>query len=565
MRRAALPGSLAAFVLLLSIGLLAQNARDLYQRGLVQEHANGDLDEAIALYSQAAASAGRDRQLAARAMIRMAASREKLGQPTEAATIYAAVVRTYPEQRAEAAIAQERLQVLRRPPGVPVSAATRLPGDVSSVTGPLFARHCATCHDARHASGGLDLGSLDAVDVGGNTALWETIARRLQARHDPPAGAPRPDAATYRTVVSRIEQALDATYAARGVSTAAGRVTGVELASRIAQFLWRSAPDPALLEAARRGDLRDPAALRRQVQRMLRDPKSAALVTGFFRGWLALDRLSNARPDPAVSPRVDAVLLRAMATETRLFLEDQLREDRDAVELWTADYTFVDEGLGRHYGLADVSGPQFRRVQWPDSTRAGILGQAGPLTALSFATRTSPTTRGAYLLGRFLGIDVPNPPANVPPLEESSSTSRLTMRESMAAHKVNPSCAGCHVMFDPLGFALENFDATGRWRTADAGAAIDASGSFVDGTRFDGPAQLRTALLTYRAAYYTAVTRRLLAYALGRGGNAGRVYDYEMAAVRAIVRDAAPHGYRWSAILAGIAASAPFQAQRIVP
>jgi hypothetical protein len=275
--------------------------------------------------------------------------------------------------------------------------------------------------------------------------------------------------------------------------------------------------------------------------------------------------LSRARPDPVLFPRVDADLLRAMAAETRLFLESQLREDRDAVELWTADYTYVNEGLARHYGLSEVAGPQFRRVAWPDGSRAGILGQAGPLTALSFSTRTSPTARGSYVLTRFLGIDAPAPPANVPPLEATPPPPFATTRERLRAHKVNASCAGCHSIFDPLGFALENFDAAGGWRTTDGGSPIDASGSFVDGTRFEGPAGLRTGLLKYRTAYYSAVVRRLLAYALNRKGNAGRVYDYEMAAVRAIVRDASSKGYRWSAILTGIIASAPFQMKSVVP
>jgi mono/diheme cytochrome c family protein len=557
----------ALLVFGLSIALAAQNAREIYQRGLVQEHANGNLQAAIALYSQAAEMAGRDRALAARALIRIAESREKLGQRTEAANVYAEVVRAYPEQRAEVGTAQERLTVLRRT----ASAGTAKIGvsgvrDVSSVTAPFIASYCAGCHDARHASGGLDLGSLNAGDVAANTALWETIARRLQARHDPPAGAPRPDDRTYRSIVARIEQALDASYAASGASNQAERVTGEELASRIAALLWNDVPDAPLLAAARRGDLDDPAVLERQVQRMLRDAKSAALVSGFFADWLALDRLSKARPDPALFPRVDADLLQAMATETRLFLESQLREDRDAVELWTASYTYVNERLARHYGLSNVTGPEFRRVAWPDARRAGILGQAGPLAALSFPTRTSPTVRGSYVLTRFLGLDAPAPPANVPPLVEATPAVRPEpIRERMQEHKVNASCAGCHVMFDPLGFALENFDATGGWRTTDGGSPIDASGSFIDGTRFDGPAGLRAGLLKYRPAYYTAVTRRLLAYALNRRGNAGRVYDYEMAAVRTIVRDAAPTGYRWSSILAGISASAPFQMKRVVP
>jgi len=300
------------------------------------------------------------------------------------------------------------------------------------------------------------------------------------------------------------------------------------------------------------------------VVRMLRDPKSASLVDGFFAGWLSLDRLKKARPDPSLYPQVDADLVQAMDTETRLFLESQLRDDRDAVEIWTADYTYLNARLARHYGLSGITGQDFRRVTWPDDRRAGILGQAGILMALSTPSRTSPTTRGRFVLSRFLGVGAPSPHANVPALIEHPPP-RATMRDRMRAHKVNPSCASCHSMFDPFGLALENFDATGAWRTMDGGAPIDASGTFVDGTPFDGAAGLRAALVKQRDAYYTTVTQRLLAYALHRKGNAGQVYDYEMPAVRKVVRDAAASGYRWSSLLAGIAASAPFQMKHLVP
>ena len=253
-----------------------------------------------------------------------------------------------------------------------------------------------------------------------------------------------------------------------------------------------------------------------------------------------------------------------MDTETRLFLESQLREDRDAVDIWTADYTYVNARLARYYGLSGITGLEFQRVRWPDGRRAGILGQAGILMALSTPVRTSPTTRGRFVLSRFLGVDPPNPPANVPALAERPP-SPGAMRNRLQVHKINPSCASCHSMFDPLGLALENFDPAGAWRTMDGGAPIDASGTFVDGTRFDGPAGLRAELLKYRDAYYTSVTQQLLAYALHRHGSAGQVYDYEMPAVRRIVREAASTGHRWSSILAGIAASTPFQMKNLVP
>jgi hypothetical protein len=295
---------------------------------------------------------------------------------------------------------------------------------------------------------------------------------------------------------------------------------------------------------------------------MLRDRKSTALVDRFFTQWLSLDKL---RADRSRYPLVDDELLLALRTEARLFLQSQLREDRDALELWTANYTYVNDRLAGHYGLPGISGKQFRRVTWPDTNRAGILGQAGLLTVLSFPERTSPTLRGTYVLSRFLGESVPQPPSNVPVLEERLGSQPGAMRDRMITHRTHASCASCHVIFDPYGLALENFDAIGRWRTTDGGAPIDASGSFADGTKFNGPSELRAGLLKYRSAYYTNVTEQLLSYALNRKSRSGRVYEYEMPAVRKIVRDASDNGYRWSSILAGITASEPFQMKTIVP
>ncbi len=552
------------------VGLGAQSPQELYQRGLVQEHANGDLKQAIALYRQAAQTAGSDRALAAKALIRLAGSEEKLGADEAAASTYAELVRAYPEQRAEVAAAQERLRTLRETTRAGAARARAISSSgVSSLTRPLFDGYCANCHSAGNRAGGLDLDSLTRGRVGDNPALWEKVTRRLQARRDPPIGAPRPDDATYRSLVSRLEELLDAAYTADRPQLPVERVSDTELAARLAALLWNGVPDALLLEAARRGDLHDPVVLNRHVLRMLRDPKSVSLVDNFFAPWLSLDTLKTVQPDPSRYPQFDAELLQAMDTETRLFLQSQLREDRDAVELWTANYTYVNERLVRHYDLSGgpsgVSGKEFRRVTWPGTNRAGLLGQAGPLTALSVATRTSPTVRGLFVLTRFLGMDAPSPPANVPPLPERPANQAGTMRERMIAHKTNPSCANCHAMFDPLGLALENFDATGGWRITDGGSPIDASGTFTDGTRFNGPAELRAGLLKYRDAYYTSVTERLLAYALNRKGKAGRVYGYEMPAVRKIVRDASASGYRWSSILAGIGASAPFQMTHVVP
>ena len=541
-------------ILVLSVSAAAQQALELYQRGLVQEHASGHLEDAIALYTQAARAADADRALAARALVRAAGCYEKLGRQMDAANPYTEVMRTYPEQRLEVSLAQERLRILRR----------QAPIGMSSSTASVLERYCVRCHNAGSRSGGLDFASLKERPVPENTGLWEQVVRRLLARRDPPVGAPRPDDESYRAAIAGLQQDLDAAYAANPTLNGAERADDTELAARLATLIWDAVPDASLLADAKRGRLHDPEVLNRQVARMLRDPKSAHLVDAFFAGWLSLDRVKKATPDPSLYPQIDADVLQSMETETRLFLESQLREDRDAVEIWTANYTYVNARLARQYGLSGIVGQDFRRVTWPDDSRAGILGQAGILMALSMPTRTSPTTRGRFVLSRFLGVDSPSPPANVPALVERPANPG-TMRDRMLAHKVNPSCASCHSMFDPLGMALENFDATGGWRATDEGAPIDASGTFIDGTRFDGPAGLRAALLKYRDAYYTSLTQRLLAHALNRKGKAGQVYDYEMSGVRKIVRGAATHGYRWSAMLAGIAASAPFQMKRPVP
>ena len=558
----------------LQVGLNSRrgpSAQELYQRALVLEHADGDLNQAISLYAQAAQQAGDDRALAAKALRHMAGAQEKLGRAAEAAAVYAELIRTYPEQHAEVAIAQARLAVLRGtaqrvgrdPRSGPGSAASPTTStiDAAPAIRSLVETYCLACHNGRNRSGGLDLDAPSRANVAENTELWEKVTQRLQARRDPPLGATRPADATYGVVIARLEHALDAAYSGNRGLPSAERVTDTDLVARLAAFLWNGTPDATLLEAARRGDLREPAALQRQVLRMLRDPRSGALIDTFFAQWLSLDRLRNT----SASPQVDRELVESMNMETRLFLQSQLRDDRDAVELWTANYTFVNERLARHYGLTGISGKEFRRTTWPNTDRAGLLGQAGPLTALSTPERTSPTRRGLYVLTRYLGMDAPNPPANIPPLEERPANPSGTLRDRLTAHRSNPSCANCHRMFDPLGFGLENFDATGGWRLTDSGFPIDASGTFLDGTHFNGPADLRAGLLKYRAAYYTGLTQRLLAYALHRAGSGGHVYDYEMAAVRKVVRDASAHGYRWSSILAGICASTPFQMKHVVP
>jgi hypothetical protein len=342
---------------------------------------------------------------------------------------------------------------------------------------------------------------------------------------------------------------------------AASRVSDVDLASRLSFFLWSSVPDDALLDAAERGRLRDPKVLDRQVRRMLADRKAKALTDNFGGQWLQFRNLRVVSPDPSAFPAFDDNLRDAFQQETELFLESQVRADRPVTELLTANYTFVNERLARHYGIRNVYGPHFRRVA-VDDTRGGLLGQGGILTVTSYPTRTSPVLRGKWLLENVLGSPPPPPPPNVEGLPENGKNGKLlSMREQMEQHRKNPVCASCHARMDPLGFSLENYDGIGRWRrTSEADAPIDASGVLPDGTRFAGPQELRALLLQRRAEFVATVTEKLMTYALGRG-----VAYFDMPAIRTITREAAVHDSRWSAIIGGIVRSMPFQMRRTDP
>ena len=328
-----------------------------------------------------------------------------------------------------------------------------------------------------------------------------------------------------------------------------------ELASRLSFFLWSSIPDKALLDLAALGRLKDPVVMEQQIQRLLRDEKAAAFRSNFFGQWLYTRNVAQVTPDPTNYPEFDDNLRAAFQTETDMFLASQIREDRSVVELLTANYTFANERLARHYGIPNVYGSHFRRVTLPDDTRAGLLGQGSVLTVTAYATRTSPVLRGKWLMQNILGTPPPPPPANVPPLENTKIEG--TLRQRMELHRKNPVCATCHSQIDPLGFALENFDAIGRFRTMDGKAPVDASGVLPDGTKFDGPAAFRKVLLEQRASYISTLTEKLMTYGLGRG-----VEPYDMPAVRKVVRDAAAKDYRWSALILGIVRSTPFQMRR---
>jgi Protein of unknown function (DUF1592)/Protein of unknown function (DUF1588)/Protein of unknown function (DUF1585) len=555
MRRLALAPLL--MLLLVTAGKAApQSALELYQRGLVQEQATGNLTDAIALFREAAQKSSTDRSLAAWALIHAAGAYEKLGNAA-ASGLYAEIVRTYPEQREQVALAQSRLTALKGA-SARLNAKSGAPArglDLSTVFDPLFETYCIACHNQKTKSAGLALDNLTASPVSENTEVWEKILRRLRARRDPPLGMRRPDEAVYQNATSAAEFALDHAYPVNSSLTTAGRVSGAELAARMARFIWNASPDAALSDAAQKGTLNDPAVLDQQVRRMLRDPRSSGLVTNFFGRWLPWDSLGKDRG-------IDDGLRQAFETETRLFLESQIREDHNALDLWTANYSFLNDRLAGHYGISGVSGSEFRRVTFSVKTRGGLLGQGSFLKITSDANRTSPVQRGKLILWMFFGVDPPAPPPNVPPIKNNDDR---PMRERMEAHRTNPACNSCHMSFEPLGLALENFNSAGQWRTTDAGVPIDASGTFVDGTKFNGPVELRTGLLKYREAFYASITEKLFGYALGREGRAWRVYDYEMPSVRLVLREASAKDYRWSSIVAGIVKSTPFQMKTIVP
>lgn len=336
------------------------------------------------------------------------------------------------------------------------------------------------------------------------------------------------------------------------------RVSDLELASRLSFFLWSSVPDEDLLRVAAAGQLRAPGALERQVTRMLRDPKAKAMRANFFGQWLWLRNLARATPDAKEFPEFDDSLRAAFQREADLFLESQIAEDRSIFDLLTADYTFVNEALARHYGISGVYGSHFRRVQLPDDRRAGILGMGAILTVTSYANRTSPVLRGKWLLETLLGVPPPSPPPNVPPFPENKDGAQpASVRARMENHRKNPVCATCHAQLDPLGFALENFNAVGRWRVEDAGTTVDPSGMLPSGAKFQGPADFRRALLGHRDAFALNLMQKLLTYGLGRG-----VEYWDMPSVRQIAREASTGDYRWSTLVKAIVTSTPFQMRK---
>jgi hypothetical protein len=334
------------------------------------------------------------------------------------------------------------------------------------------------------------------------------------------------------------------------------RVSDVELASRLSFFLWSSSPDDALLKVAEQGRLKNPAVLDQQIRRMLADAKSQALIDNFAGQWLYLRNLRNHQPDPSEFPDYDQVLRSAMLKEMELFFDSIMREDRSVMDLMDADYTFVNESLAQHYGIPNIYGSHFRRVTLTQDERRGLLGKGAILEVTSYPTRTSPVIRGKWILENIVGTPPPPPPPDVDTnLKDNKPGQKpLSLRERLETHRKAPTCAGCHRLMDPIGFALEPFDAVGATRTSDAGSPIEASGQLANGVKVDGPVSLRHALTSDPNIFVTTMTEKMMTYALGRG-----LGEQDMPAVRSVVRGAAPNNYRFSSIVSGIVKSVPFQ------
>jgi hypothetical protein len=335
-------------------------------------------------------------------------------------------------------------------------------------------------------------------------------------------------------------------------------ISDTELASRLAFFLWSSIPDDELLDLASRDRLGRPAVLAQQVHRMLADPRASALTENFAGQWLYLRNLEIKDASTYQFPDFDDNLRHSFRRETELLFEHIMRADRSVLELLTADYTFLDERLAKHYGIEGVYGSQFRQVPITDPRRQGLLGQGSILLVTSQPNRTSPVTRGVWILENVLGAHVPAPPpVNIPPLEEAAGDvdfDSLSVRELMEMHRSKPFCEGCHKIMDPVGLAMENYDVVGRWRTMDGDTPVDASAKLVDGTSINGPVELRAALLKYKEQIVRNMTEKMLTYALGRG-----MQYYDQPVIRGIVREAAANDYRFSSIVMGIVTSTPFR------
>jgi hypothetical protein len=411
--------------------------------------------------------------------------------------------------------------------------------------------YCVSCHSGQAPAGRLSLDQINQPP--GDSETWERVVRQLRARTMPPMASPRPNSQAYESTISALTSTLD-----RAAETTKSQLSDTEVAVRLAKMIWDGEPDQPLRDAAVKGRLQDAQALQAQIRRMLSDPRSTALFNGFFDAWLSLDQLATMKGDSKLFPEFDDELRGAFRRETELFVESQLREDRSLLDLWTANYTFLNERLARHYGIPNVSGPEYRRVTWPGPERAGLLGQGSILTLTSYfyngqvdAPTTSPAQRAKWILTRFLGVSPPTPLPNIPgpdyPFEKHIPLAKLS--RTVPAKP----CLACHQSFFPLSYGLENFDLLGRWRSDYGPDPIDASGAMVDGTTFNGPVELRRALVTRSDAFLNTMTERLLAYSVdGKSGVSNRTPALRMPAVRAALREAEAQNYSWSSLIAAI-------------
>jgi hypothetical protein len=420
------------------------------------------------------------------------------------------------------------------------------PSNVSDVV----KNYCAGCHNGsmRSPSGGL-LDQFDAARIAEDAEIWGRAYRQLQAGTMPPAGAPRPDRVTVDAMLKSIEEVWIERL------KPAPRATGPGIAERLAALLWNSVPDASLLKDARSNRLNEPTVLERQIRRMLADDKAQAFVSRFFVPWLGLQKLSTSQPDKKFFPDYDPSLRDAFAKETELFLLSQLRDDRDPVEIWSANYTFLNDQLARHYDIPNVKGSQFRRVRLPSPERAGLLGQGSILMITSRldsrpeSVYTSPAARSTWVRMHFLGAPNPMPAPNASPVKPE-----LPITPQTRTLPAEP-CMNCHRNFFPLGYALENFDPVGRWRTRDQIGPVDASGAFVDGAPMNGVNELRKVLLQRPEAFRTTITENLLIYTAGKPVGSTRPSADTLAGARRILRGM-PNA-RWSAIIAAIVKSNP--------
>lgn len=440
--------------------------------------------------------------------------------------------------------------VLAAIPGAIAAQNATTPATPSAV----MTTYCVSCHSGPTSKGGISLDRIDADNPAKDVEAWERVVRQLRTHTMPVMGAARPDNTTYDSTIAALTGAIDR------AATARTPLAELEIATRLARLVWNTEPDRPLLDAVAKDQLHDPEVLQAHVRRMLADSRSSAFVTGFFSAWLSLGDLTTMKSDRGLFPEFDDELRTAMRRETELFIASQLRDDRNPLDLWSANYTFLNERLARHYGLPGIPGSEYRRVTWPGRERAGLLGQGSILTLTSYlynaypvdVPTTSPAQRAKWILTHAWGV---NPPATVQnvPSADFPFTKHTPLVAQSRAFPATP-CQACHRAFFPLSYGLENFDVLGRWRPDYGPGAIDASGSMVDGTMFNGPVELRRALLDRSDAFLNLLAEKLLAYADGGPSAIDKLTPApRMPIVRSVLRESKAQNHSWSSLIAAIA------------